>query len=169
MAYIVDDLYIVSKFEAYVDGSYMPGIGCGYGGIVYDCDCEKAHIEWHGPCGGEEAVHAELAAIAAAAQFAVRKHIWIDIYTDSEQAIRVLRTKKLKRADPWAYNSWQDFWAALYHQANEKVPLRIRHVKGHSGHHGNNRAHLLARRGVRAEESQHTLTTNTFDITKYGH
>ncbi len=140
----------MDKIEIYTDGACKgnPGIG-GWGALLVAGDKEKEM------CGGEKETtnnRMELMAVIQALG-ALKRPCHITLHTDSQYVLKGIT----EWITGWKAKGWKtaskapvknvDLWQALdAAQATHKIDWRW--VRGHTGHHGNERADQLANRGV---------------------
>jgi ribonuclease HI len=140
----------MDKIEIYTDGACKgnPGTG-GWGALLVMGDQEKEL------CGGERDTtnnRMELMAVIEALK-ALTRPCEVVLHTDSQYVQKGIS----EWIHGWKARGWKtaakapvknvDLWKALdAAQARHKVDWRW--VKGHAGHHGNERADALANRGV---------------------
>jgi ribonuclease HI len=140
----------MKKVAVYTDGACRgnPGPG-GWGAVLMFGTTEKEL------CGGEPATTNNRMEMTAAirALEALREPCRVDLYTDSEY----LRKGITEWLPNWRRRGWrtanrkpvknQDLWEALTALA-ERHDVAWHWVKGHAGHPENERADLLANRGL---------------------
>lgn len=140
----------MDKIEIYTDGACKgnPGTG-GWGALLVMGDQEKEL------CGGERDTtnnRMELMAVIEALK-ALTRPCEVVLHTDSQYVQKGIS----EWIHGWKARGWKtaakapvknvDLWKALdAAQARHKMDWRW--VKGHAGHHGNERADALANRGV---------------------
>lgn len=140
----------MTKVEIYTDGACRgnPGPG-GWGALLRSAGAEKEI------CGGELMTtnnRMELTAAIRALE-ALRKPCCVDVYTDSEY----LRRGISEWLSEWKRRGWKtaarkavkndDLWRKLDELAGSHQ-IRWHWVRGHTGHRDNERADLLANRGL---------------------
>ncbi|AGI24042.1 ribonuclease HI [Pseudomonas sp. MT3] len=138
------------KVEIYTDGACKgnPGPG-GWGAVLFYKGAEREL--WGGEAETTNNRMELMAAIMALA--ALKRHCDVRIVTDSQyvmQGITEWMTNWKKRG--WKTAAKQpvknaDLWQALDEQVN-RHNVEWRWVRGHTGHPGNERADMLANRGV---------------------
>ncbi|MBC3864111.1 ribonuclease HI [Undibacterium jejuense] len=140
----------MDKIEIYTDGACKgnPGVG-GWGALLVAGDKEKEM------CGGEKDTtnnRMELMAVIQALG-ALKRPCHITLHTDSQYVLKGIT----EWITGWKAKGWKtaskapvknvDLWQALdAAQSTHKIDWRW--VRGHTGHHGNERADQLANRGV---------------------
>ncbi|MFZ6755268.1 ribonuclease HI [Undibacterium sp. Dicai25W] len=140
----------MDKIEIYTDGACKgnPGVG-GWGALLVAGDKEKEM------CGGEKETtnnRMELMAVIQALG-ALKRPCHITLHTDSQYVLKGIT----EWITGWKAKGWKtaskapvknvDLWQALdAAQSTHKIDWRW--VRGHTGHHGNERADQLANRGV---------------------
>ncbi|MFZ6864662.1 ribonuclease HI [Undibacterium sp. Ji67W] len=140
----------MDKIEIYTDGACKgnPGVG-GWGALLVAGDKEKEL------CGGEKETtnnRMELMAVIQALA-ALKRPCHITLHTDSQYVLKGIT----EWITGWKAKGWKtaskapvknvDLWQALdAAQSTHKIDWRW--VRGHTGHHGNERADQLANRGV---------------------
>lgn len=140
----------MSKVVIYTDGACRgnPGPG-GWGVFLQAGDAEKTL------CGGEPHTTNNRMELRAAieALSALRRSCEVELYTDSRYVIQGVEDWMPK----WRSNGWrtasrkpvknEDLWRALGEQV-DRHQIRWHWVKGHAGDVGNERADMLANRGI---------------------
>ncbi|MFZ6689845.1 ribonuclease HI [Undibacterium sp. SXout11W] len=140
----------MDKIEIYTDGACKgnPGVG-GWGALLVAGDKEKEL------CGGEKETtnnRMELMAVIQALG-ALKRPCHITLHTDSQYVLKGIT----EWITGWKAKGWKtaskapvknvDLWQAL-DAAQSTHKIEWRWVRGHTGHHGNERADQLANRGV---------------------
>jgi len=140
----------MDKIEIYTDGACKgnPGVG-GWGALLVAGDKEKEM------CGGEKETtnnRMELMAVIQALG-ALKRPCHITLHTDSQYVLKGIT----EWITGWKAKGWKtaskapvknvDLWQAL-DAAQSTHKIEWRWVRGHTGHHGNERADQLANRGV---------------------
>ena len=140
----------MDKIEIYTDGACKgnPGVG-GWGALLVAGEKEKEL------CGGEKETtnnRMELMAVIQALG-ALKRPCHITLHTDSQYVLKGIT----EWITGWKAKGWKtaakapvknvDLWQAL-DAAQSTHKIEWRWVRGHTGHHGNERADQLANRGV---------------------
>ena len=140
----------MDKIEIYTDGACKgnPGVG-GWGALLVAGEKEKEM------CGGEKETtnnRMELMAVIQALG-ALKRPCHITLHTDSQYVLKGIT----EWITGWKAKGWKtaskapvknvDLWQAL-DAAQSTHEIEWRWVRGHTGHHGNERADQLANRGV---------------------
>ncbi|MFZ6693261.1 ribonuclease HI [Undibacterium sp. SXout20W] len=140
----------MDKIEIYTDGACKgnPGVG-GWGALLVAGEKEKEM------CGGEKETtnnRMELMAVIQALG-ALKRPCHITLHTDSQYVLKGIT----EWITGWKAKGWKtaakapvknvDLWQAL-DAAQSTHKIEWRWVRGHTGHHGNERADQLANRGV---------------------
>jgi len=138
------------KVEIYTDGACKgnPGPG-GWGAVLYYKGAEREL--WGGEAETTNNRMELMAAIMALA--ALKRHCEVRIVTDSQYVMQGITEWMVN----WKKRGWKtaakqpvknaDLWQALDEQVN-RHNVEWRWVRGHTGHPGNERADMLANRGV---------------------
>ncbi|MBB4864536.1 ribonuclease HI [Pseudomonas nitritireducens] len=138
------------KVEIYTDGACKgnPGPG-GWGAVLFYKGAEREL--WGGEADTTNNRMELMAAIMALA--ALKRHCQVRIVTDSQYVMQGI-TEWMAN---WKKRGWKtaakqpvknaDLWQALDEQVNRHT-VEWRWVRGHTGHPGNERADMLANRGV---------------------
>ncbi|MDN6858174.1 MULTISPECIES: ribonuclease HI [Pseudomonas] len=138
------------KVEIYTDGACKgnPGPG-GWGAVLFYKGAEREL--WGGEAETTNNRMEMTAAIMALA--ALKRHCDVRIVTDSQYVMQGI-TEWMPN---WKKRGWKtaakqpvknaDLWQALDEQVNRHT-VEWRWVRGHTGHPGNERADMLANRGV---------------------
>lgn len=138
------------KVEIYTDGACKgnPGPG-GWGAVLFYKGAEREL--WGGEAETTNNRMELMAAIMALA--ALKRHCDVRIVTDSQYVMQGI-TEWMAN---WKKRGWKtaarqpvknaDLWQALDEQVNRHA-VEWRWVRGHTGHPGNERADMLANRGV---------------------
>ena len=146
----------MDTIQIYTDGACKgnPGPG-GWGALLVAGSTEK---ELFGGEGNTTNNRMELMAVIEALS-ALKRPCHVTIHTDSQYVLKGI-TEWLAG---WKAKGWKtaartpvknvDLWQRL-DAATVQHQIEWRWVKGHSGHHGNERADQLANRGVETSQSQ---------------
>ena len=138
------------KVEIYTDGACKgnPGPG-GWGAVLFYKGAEREL--WGGEAETTNNRMELMAAIMALA--ALKRHCDVRIVTDSQYVMQGITEWMVN----WKKRGWKtaskqpvknaDLWQALDEQVNRHT-VEWRWVRGHTGHPGNERADMLANRGV---------------------
>ncbi|KJK03536.1 ribonuclease HI [Pseudomonas nicosulfuronedens] len=138
------------KVEIYTDGACKgnPGPG-GWGAVLFYKGAEREL--WGGEAETTNNRMELMAAIMALA--ALKRHCEVRIVTDSQYVMQGITEWMVN----WKKRGWKtaakqpvknaDLWQALDEQVN-RHNVEWRWVRGHTGHPGNERADMLANRGV---------------------
>ncbi|MCG8907595.1 ribonuclease HI [Pseudomonas nitroreducens] len=138
------------KVEIYTDGACKgnPGPG-GWGAVLFYKGAEREL--WGGEAETTNNRMELMAAIMALA--ALKRHCDVRIVTDSQYVMQGITEWMVN----WKKRGWKtaakqpvknaDLWQALDEQVN-RHNVEWRWVRGHTGHPGNERADMLANRGV---------------------
>lgn len=138
------------KIEIYTDGACKgnPGPG-GWGAVLFYKGAEREL--WGGEAETTNNRMELMAAIMALA--ALKRHCDVRIVTDSQYVMQGITEWMVN----WKKRGWKtaakqpvknaDLWQALDEQVNRHT-VEWRWVRGHTGHPGNERADMLANRGV---------------------
>ncbi|MCP1625692.1 ribonuclease HI [Pseudomonas nitroreducens] len=138
------------KVEIYTDGACKgnPGPG-GWGAVLFYKGAEREL--WGGEAETTNNRMELMAAIMALA--ALKRHCEVRIVTDSQYVMQGITEWMVN----WKKRGWKtaakqpvknaDLWQALDEQVNRHT-VEWRWVRGHTGHPGNERADMLANRGV---------------------
>lgn len=138
------------KVEIYTDGACKgnPGPG-GWGAVLFYKGAEREL--WGGEAETTNNRMELMAAIMALA--ALKRHCDVRIVTDSQYVMQGITEWMVN----WKKRGWKtaakqpvknaDLWQALDEQVN-RHSVEWRWVRGHTGHPGNERADMLANRGV---------------------
>lgn len=138
------------KIEIYTDGACKgnPGPG-GWGAVLFYKGAEREL--WGGEAETTNNRMELMAAIMALA--ALKRHCDVRIVTDSQYVMQGITEWMVN----WKKRGWKtaakqpvknaDLWQALDEQVN-RHNVEWRWVRGHTGHPGNERADMLANRGV---------------------
>ena len=138
------------KVEIYTDGACKgnPGPG-GWGAVLFYKGAEREL--WGGETETTNNRMELMAAIMALA--ALKRHCDVRIVTDSQYVMQGITEWMVN----WKKRGWKtaakqpvknaDLWQALDEQVNRHT-VEWRWVRGHTGHPGNERADMLANRGV---------------------
>lgn len=141
----------MKHIKIYTDGACKgnPGAG-GYGAILIYGSIEK---EIHGGEPHTTNNRMELTALIESLDL-LNQPCNITLYSDSEYVIR-----GVNHIDKWVKNNWRgtskgrkikniDLWVKYYNLINPHH-IKCKHVKAHSGDHYNEKADLLANKGVK--------------------
>jgi ribonuclease HI len=151
----------LQKVVIYTDGGCKGNPGPGGWGAVLAYQDRKREI-WGGEAHTTNNRMELMAAIAALE--ALKRPCEVELYTDSQY----LRDGITTWIDGWKARGWKtarndlvknaDLWQRL-DAARQRHRVTWLWVRGHDGNEGNERAHLLAQRGI--EENDHVVSAKT--------